>query len=263
MRPRRVTLLRIALAISVTAVAASCNRVHDITESLPLVGSHADGRLDARPVSPTVEPPEPGRHDFEIEGHRVLLYVPRSAVSAERASPFALLLHGASGSAEGGFRMWVPYAEKAGMILLAPQSQHGGAWDVMVGGFGSDVAMIDAELAWVFQRFRIDERHLAIAGFSNGATYSLSLGVTNGDLFTHIVAMSPGFMVPGEPHGQPPVFVSHGLRARVLPIDQASREIVPQLRRAGYRVTFVTFDGGHHLEPSIARRALRWFLGRR
>jgi predicted esterase len=227
---------------------------------VPLIGSHSDGRLDARPHAPTVAPPLAGRHELEIDGHRVLLYVPTSAVSGSSPSPFALLLHGASGSAEGGFRMWAPYAERAGTILLAPQSQHGGAWDVMVGGFGSDVAMIDDELAWAFDRFRVDPSHLAIAGFSNGATYALSLGITNGDLFSHIVAMSPGFMVPGEPHGRPPVFISHGLRDRVLPIDQTSRRIVPTLRSNGYDVTFVTFDGGHHLEPSVARRALRWFL---
>jgi phospholipase/carboxylesterase len=158
--------------------------------------------------------------------------------------------------------MWAPFAERTGTILLAPESQHGGAWDVMVGGFGSDVAMIDEELAWVFDRIRVDPRRLAIGGFSNGASYALSLGLTNGDLFTHIVAMSPGFMVPGELHERPPVFISHGVRDRVLPIEETSREIVPQLRREGYRVTFVTFDGGHSLERRIARRALRWFLGR-
>lgn len=69
-------------------------------------------------------------------------------------------------------------------------------------------------------------------------------------------------MVPGELHGRPPVFISHGLRDRVLPIAETSRQIVPQLRREDYRVTFVTFDGGHSLERPIARRALRWFLGR-
>jgi len=229
---------------------------------LPLVGTSADGRLEARPHTPTREPPPPGRHELEIGGLRVLLYVPSSA-TPERRSPFALLLHGASGQAEGGFRMWAPFAERAGVILLAPESLHGGAWDVMVGGFGSDVAMIDEELAWVFDRFRIRRSRLAVGGFSNGATYALSLGLTNGDLFTHVVAMSPGFMEPGELIGKPPVFISHGTRDRVLPIDQTSREIVPELRREGYDVTFVTFDGGHHLERRIARRALGWFLGRR
>ena len=246
----------------VLASATACDAVDRAVASLPGLGTHTDGRLAARPHPPTEEPTSPGRHELEIGGHRVLLYVPSSATS-QRRSPFALLRHGASGQAEGGFRMWAPFAERAGVILLAPESLHGGAWDVMVGGFGSDVAMIDEELAWVFDRFRIRPSRLAIGGFSNGASYALSLGLTNGDLFSHVVAMSPGFMVPGELTGTPPVFISHGLKDRVLPIDQTSREIVPELRREGYDVTFVTFDGGHHLERSVARRALRWFLGRR
>lgn len=32
------------------------------------------------------------------------------------------------------------------------------------------------------------------AGFSDGASYALSLGLPNGNLFSHIVAFSPGFM---------------------------------------------------------------------
>lgn len=133
----------------------------------------------------------------------------------------------------------------------------------MVGGFGSDAAMIDEALRWVFERFAIDPSHLAVAGFSNGGTYSLSLGLTNGDLFSHVVALSPGSMLAGSLHGRPPVFVAHGLQDRVLPMDQTSRAIVPELRKQGYDVAFATFDVGHHLEPTIARRALRWFLGPR
>src|SRR5918912_1990920 len=123
---RSLAMLTIA---TVACVSTGCEQLGDATSSLPLIGSHADGRLDARPHAPAVAPPTPGRHDLEIDGHRVLLYVHTSAVGS-RPSTFALLLHGASGSAEGGFRMWAPYAERAGTILLAPQSQHGGAWDV-------------------------------------------------------------------------------------------------------------------------------------
>lgn len=133
----------------------------------------------------------------------------------------------------------------------------------MVGGFGSDAAMIDEALRWVFERFAIDPSHLAVAGFSNGGTYSLSPGLTNGDLFSHVVALSPGSMLAGSLHGRPPVFVAHGLQDRVLPMDQTSRAIVPELRKQGYDVAFATFDVGHHLEPTIPRRALRRFLGPR
>lgn len=47
-------------------------------------------------------------------------------------------------------------------------------------------------LAKVFQEYTVDPTHLAIAGFSDGASYSISLGVCNGFLFTHIIGFSPG-----------------------------------------------------------------------
>ena len=37
---------------------------------------------------------------------------------------------------------------------------------------------------------------MCASGFSDGASYALSLGAANGDLFTHIAAFSPGFMRP-------------------------------------------------------------------
>jgi hypothetical protein len=35
---------------------------------------------------------------------------------------------------------------------------------------------------------------------------------------------------------------------------------MPELRRDGYQVTFVTYDGSHHLERWVARRGLSSFL---
>ena len=62
--------------------------------------------------------------------------------------------------------------------------------------FGPDVAYMDQALHHVFERYSIDPGRIGLAGFSDGASYALSLGVANGDLFTHIMAFSPGFMRP-------------------------------------------------------------------
>lgn len=47
----------------------------------------------------------------------------------------------------------------------------------------------------------------------------------------------------------------------MLPIDQCSRRIVPELKRLGYDVTYREFDGRHTLPPEIASEAMQWFLG--
>src|SRR5262245_32939080 len=123
-----------------------------------------------------------------------VLYVP-SDYDPARPVPLVLMLHGATGDGRRGLRRLQTLADERGLILLAPDSRLR-TWDVLMGGYGPDVAFIDAALEQTFRRYAIDPAHLAIEGFSDGASYGLSLGVANGDLFTHILAFSPGFMAP-------------------------------------------------------------------
>ena len=85
---------------------------------------------------------------------------------------------------------------QTGMILVSPQSQSS-SWDVIRGGYGPDVQVMDKALQSVFERYTINPQQCSIGGFSDGASYALSIGTTNGELFSHIVAFSPGFMRPG------------------------------------------------------------------
>lgn len=171
----------------------------------------------------------------------------------------ALLLHGAKGEARQGLSLLRDQAGERGLLLLAVTAA-GGTWDLLRGGYGPDVAVIDAALAHVFERHAVDARRLAIGGFSDGASYALSLGLTNGDLFSHIIAFSPGFAAPADQQGAPRVYLSHGTHDRVLPIERCSRRLAPMLERAGYPVRYHEFDGGHTVPGAIADEALAWFL---
>ena len=94
-----------------------------------------------------------------------------------------------------------------------------------------------------------------------GASYALSLGLANGDLFTHVLAFSPGFVVPGPRVGRPAAYVSHGRDDGVLPIERTTRRIVPWLRESGYPVITREFNGAHTVPPAIAEDAVRWVSG--
>jgi predicted esterase len=107
--------------------------------------------------------------------------------------------------------------------------------------------------------YAVDPARVAIGGYSDDASYALSLGLANGDLFTHVLAFSPGFVAPAERVGSPCIFVSHGTRDGWLPVERCSRRIVPQLERAGYEVRYREFDGGHVVPPEIGREAADWF----
>ncbi|MDP9427267.1 MAG: alpha/beta hydrolase-fold protein [Actinomycetota bacterium] len=185
-----------------------------------------------------------------------LLYVPES-YGPERPAPLAVVLHGAGGQARDAMALLRPLADATGMLLLAPTSRQY-TWDVIVGGYGPDVEAMDGALEETFSRYTLDPTRLAITGFSDGASYALSLGINNGDLFSHVLAFSPGFMAPSARVGAPRFFISHGTRDAVLPIDRCSRRIVPQLERMGYELTYKEFEGGHTVPPEIALEAVDW-----
>lgn len=224
------------------------------------VDGHDEGRLSATVrARVTSADAEPGLHRLHVEKAReALVYVPRTYVPG-RAAPLALTLHGAGGSAEGGLTWFRGMADKVGMILVSPTSEER-SWDLIYGGFGDDVAFIDKVLKRVFSRYTIDPERVAIEGFSDGASYALSLGLTNGDLFTHVIAFSPGYSAPGVERGSPKVFMSHGIEDRVLPIERTSEAIAPQLEEQGYDVVFRRFDGAHFVPRRLATAAVSWFL---
>lgn len=223
----------------------------------------SDGRLSARPRRVNAAGPA-GLRQLGLEGGRDgFVYVPEG-LSAGRPAPLMLMLHGAGGDARHTLPLLRDFADRSGFILLVPDSR-GRTWDVIEGGYGPDVSYIDRALEQTFGSYGIDPARVAVGGFSDGASYALSLGATNGDLFTHVVAFSPGFMAPASRHGSPSLFVSHGTKDRVLPIDVCSRKIVPRAKGAGYSVLYREFDGPHTVPPDIAREAVEWFLreGRR
>lgn len=175
--------------------------------------------------------------------------------------PLMLALHGAGGDAMEPVRRLGVLAENHGFLLLGVKSR-GDTWDGMHGGYGPDVAHIDQSLQFVFGRCAVDPARLVVEGFSDGASYALGLGRANGDLFTHIVAFSPGFipMSRTPDHGRPDIFISHGKRDSILPINATSRRIVPGLEDAGYEVTYREFDGEHEVPEEIALAAVRWLV---
>lgn len=145
------------------------------------------------------------------------------------------------------------------MILVIPESR-GRTWDRVNGSYGPDVAFIDRALARVFERCQVDRSRLALGGFSDGASYALSLGLANGDLFSHVVAFSPGFALTRRAAVGPKVFISHGVFDSVLPVELSRDGVVPQLRGQGYDVRYEEFEGGHEVPAAVSNSALDWLL---
>ena len=217
-------------------------------------------KLLARPRKTADGEPVYGRSRLNLSpGRDGFLFVPQSYRPGV-PTPLALMLHGANGDASNGIGPYSRSAEERGIILLAPASRDS-SWDLMRGGYGPDIEFIDRALEKVFARYAIDPRHIAIQGFSDGASYALSVGLANPELFSHVVAFSPGYVdQPSDPPARPKVWVSHGTEDDILPIESTSRQIVPDLKDRGYDVHYEEFDGPHRPWPDMSEASLDWWL---
>ena len=214
-----------------------------------------DARIPARPRR-GVKTSAGGSRNLELGASRDgVLHVPPKP--APGPLPLLVLLHGAGNSGAGILRRLGPYADDVGLVVLSPDSR-ASTWDAVRGRFGPDVVFLTRALERVFDTVAIDPQRISVGGFSDGATYAISLALQNGDLFRRVLAFSPGFYVGGAAQGKPSFFISHGTADPILPIDRCSRVIVPALKKQGYDVTFRQFDGGHEIPPNIAMAGMRW-----
>lgn len=251
---RRAALARMAAGAAGGALgfAAACDGQEP-------TGVSGDGRLRVRHRAPE-NSVSPGLRELALApGRDGLLYVP-AGYRSDQPAPLALLLHGAGAEATEMIDAHRQRADEVGLLLLAPDTR-GITWDVIRGWYGPDVAFIDAALDHTFGRCNVDPSRLSVMGFSDGGTYALALGRINGDLFGRIVAYSPGFLAPATPTGKPLVFITHGMRDQILPINETSRRIVPALRDAGYQVDYHEFDGGHSVTRELLNAATAWAAG--
>jgi len=242
-----------ALASGSSAFYAAC---HDTTG----VQTQDFTRLRFSAKQPTQNGPTGGDVLTGAGNRRASLRVPPTYRSSAPA-PLVIAFHGAGGRGTDWMGPYATRTDNAGMILLAPDSL-GGTWDAIGGDFGADVTFINAVIDQVFDRYAVDAQRIALLGFSDGASYALSLGLANGDNAHQIVAHSPGFALDVPRHGHPAFFISHGTSDPVLPIDQASRAIVPVLRELGDTVEYVEFDGGHQVPAAIGDLAVAWLAAR-
>ena len=217
-----------------------------------VTAAHTAAEIQSRPVAQPRAHADVPTGDVVLAG--VAVHVP-SSYRADRPAGVAVMLHGAGGDANQALALVKRHAAAENLIVVAPKSDDA-TWDVIGGGLGPDVAAIDHALAAVFTRYAVDPARVAIGGFSDGASYALTLGLANGSLFQAILAFSPGFQAAPRQHGRPRIFISHGTADRVLPIARTSHRLVPLLRRANYSVEYFEFAGGHTVPADAIAMAL-------
>jgi phospholipase/carboxylesterase len=217
------------------------------------------GRLSFSPAELTKGPLPSGRNRLGVADERdSVLFVP-TGLDTLGPVPLFVMFHGAGGFPEKVLPLIEEHAERDKFLILAPHSMYP-TWDIVVGGSGPDLDRLHQALIEITSRYRIDRNHLAFAGFSDGASYALSIGITNGDIASHVIAFSGGFMSIFTQEGAPKVFIAHGLRDEQLPIETSGRANATKLKAAGYDVQYIEFNGLHAIQPAIVGMAIEFFL---
>ncbi|ACC75777.1 esterase [Paraburkholderia phymatum] len=218
------------------------------------------GRLTFTPTDAVKGPLPSGRNRLGIAADRdAILYVPAGLEPNARV-PLFVMFHGAGGFPEKVLPFIEEHADRDKFLVLAPHSLYP-TWDIVIGGSGPDLERLDRALVEVTSRYAIDPDRLAFAGFSDGASYALSMGITNGDIASHVIAFSGGFMSVFTQEGAPKVFIAHGIRDEQLSIETSGRANAAKLKAAGYDVQYVEFNGLHAIQPAVVGMAVRFFLG--
>lgn len=250
---------RLAGLLAATGFAGACTTRPSVTDY--------EGLLTARLGTPAML--NAGRGLFKLAAWpQPLIYVPQG-LDAAKPAPLILLLHGGGSDADWTLNRMLKAAEARGVILLAPDAQRY-TWDVIRDfrddrgtgkpRFGEDTLRVDAALKQAFELFTIDPRRVAIGGFSDGASYALSLGPRNDAVFSHIMAFSPGGVAPFDTAAHARVFISHGRQDPMLPFKNTAEGIVPGFTARGFDVTFETFNGVHDFRDAEIAKAMDWFL---
>jgi predicted esterase len=208
--------------------------------------------------------------------HRSRLFaLPEDAVgyipaTAGAHPPLLVLLHGAGRRRLLMVQHFESEADKRGIVLLAPTSG-GATWDAVSiaeeppspdsplassrshrFGTSRDANRVEAAISALSKIIPVDRTQTVLAGFSDGATFALAMGMSRDHPFSSVIAWSPGIAIRtvGPVHGRR-VFVSHGRQDPILNFEVTCGEIVPLLQSEGAHVTFLPFDGGHEAPDGI------------
>jgi len=224
--------------------------------SLALHGEHAVPETDDAPAGT-------GRIQH---GEQFAWVVTPPAIEPGRAYPLVVVLHGAGRQDEMIVKGLQTERERTDAIFVVPRSL-GMTWDLIEGTEGPDLRFLDGVLHSLYRRYRIDPARRALAGYSDGASYALAIGLSNPRTFSAVMAWAAGFLAIDTPNlkpddPKPRVFLEYGTHDQLFPFERVAVPMREVLERMGYPLEFRVDEGGIHWpRREFLGDALAWFLG--
>jgi phospholipase/carboxylesterase len=190
--------------------------------------------------------------------------------SGDGPHPTLLTVHGRGANAMDLLGL-APYICGGNFLVICPQGplempigpgMTGYAWYPMSMGGPPDVdtmlssrQQLEKFMDECLARYPIDERKLAVLGFSQGGVMAYSLALSEPERFTALAALStwlPKELVPrlglNDAIRNLPVFVQHGTNDPTIEVARA-RDSVERLRGLQVPLTYREYDMGHEIAP--------------
>ena len=211
-----------------------------------------------------------------------------TVVDPERRYPLFVVFHGAGRGEERLAGAYAAEPERRQALFYVPRSLDF-TWDLIAQGAGRaapgtapgtggaagagepvsdrpDLDFLEYALDLVWRHYPIDASRQALVGYSDGASYALSVGLANPQLVRAVLGWAAGFLaldLAALPTGwpRPALLLEYGTHDEVFPFAQVALPMRERLERLGYRVEFRVDEGGRHWPSGdFQPEALDWFF---
>jgi phospholipase/carboxylesterase len=220
-------------------------------------------RVSPREVEGGVSPPT-GFARIEAGASQAILLTPVE-IDPERRYPLITVLHGAGRQDEALAKAYRDEAEKRQALFLIPRSALP-TWDLIASGERHDLDFLEYAFELIYRRYPVDFERQALIGYSDGASYGLSIALSNPRIFRAVMAWAAGFVVVDDTFvsaedPRPAILMEHGTHDQVFPFQAIALPLRARLEAAGYKVHFRVDEGGRHFPSGdFQPEALDWFF---
>jgi len=223
-------------------------------------------RLDVvhKPVEDIGEEPPSGFVRVEQGRGSGVLLTP-DEIDPDRQYPLITVLHGAGRQDELLVKACRHEPNRRDAFFFVPRSIEQ-TWDLIAGSEPHDLRFLEYAYDLIYRRYPIDPGAQCMIGYSDGASYGLSLGLTNGPMFDALMVWAAGFVVVDRNHydpaaAKPRLYLEYGTHDQLFDFEQVALPMKENLEKAGYDLTFSIDEGGRHMPSGdFQREALDWYF---
>src|SRR5437870_10658533 len=203
---------------------------------------------------------------WKVDGETrlAIIYAPSTKSAGEKA-PLVFSFHGHGDDIQnfqytGIHRMW---PEAIVVYFQGLPSRDGlSGWQVEKGDYNDrDLKLVDAALASLRGRFKVDDTRIYATGFSNGANFTYLLWAERPDIFAAFAPVAARLRPSVQLKQPKPVFHVAGVQDRRIPYADQQDAIATARRANGTAAPVLTWihPGGHVYPESTSARIAKFF----